>query len=68
VFYRQGPLLAAAGPSHAVSILAVVMMYGLFLIGLTHKVLTKRFVVAWDTGAIAVVFVAAATLSYLISR
>jgi hypothetical protein len=37
---------AAAGPSHAVSIAAVVMMYGLFLIGLTHKVLT-RFVVAW---------------------
>jgi cation:H+ antiporter len=66
VFYRQGPLMADAGASHGVSILAIVMMYALFLIGLTHKVMTKRFVVTWDTGTIAAVYVVAVALSYLL--
>jgi hypothetical protein len=57
--------MAGAGVSHSVSIAAIVMMNGLFLIGLTHKVMTKRFVVAWDTGAIAAVYSAAVVLSYL---
>ena len=68
VFYRQGPLMADAGASHSVSIVAIVMMNALFLIGLTYKVMTKRFVVAWDTGAIAAVYVVAVALSYLLSR
>ena len=67
VFYSQGPLLADAGASHSISIVAIVMMYGLFLIGLTYKVMTKRFVVAWDTGAIAAVYVVAVALSYLLT-
>jgi cation:H+ antiporter len=65
VFYRRGPLMADAGPSHTVSIVAIVMMNGLFLIGLTYKIMTKRFVVAWDTGAIAAVYAVAVVLSYL---
>jgi cation:H+ antiporter len=56
VFYRQGSLMADAGASHSVSIVAIVMMNALFIIGLTYKVMTKRFVVAWDTGAIAAVY------------
>jgi cation:H+ antiporter len=68
IFYRQGPLMADAGPSHSISIVAIVMMNALFLIGLTHKVMTKRFVVAWDTGAIAAVYVVAVALSYLLTR
>jgi cation:H+ antiporter len=67
VFYRQEPLLAAADASHGVAIFAVVTMYGLFLTGLTYRVLTKRFVVAWDTGAIAAVYVAAVALAYRLS-
>jgi cation:H+ antiporter len=67
LFYRQGPLMADAGASHSISIVAIVMMNGLFLIGLTYKVMTKRFVVAWDTGAIAAVYVVAVTLSYLLT-
>jgi cation:H+ antiporter len=67
VFYRQGPLLADAGPSHSVTMVAIVMMNGLFLIGLTYKVMTKRFVVAWDTGAIAAVYVIAVALAYLLT-
>jgi cation:H+ antiporter len=65
VFYRRGPVMADAGSSHIVSIVAIVMTNGLFLIGLTYKVMTKRFVVAWDTGAIAAVYAIAVALSYL---
>lgn len=67
MFYRHGPLMADAGRSHSVSVVAIVMMNGLFLIGLTYKVMTKRFVVAWDTGAIAAVYVAAVAVSYLLA-
>jgi cation:H+ antiporter len=66
VFYRPGPLMADAVPSHSISITAIVAMYGLFLIGLTSKALTKRFVVTWDTGAIAAVYLVAVALSYLL--
>jgi cation:H+ antiporter len=66
VFYRQGPLLVAADASHSIAILAVVMMNALFLIGLTYQVMTKRFAVAWDTGAIAAVYVTAVSLAYLL--
>jgi cation:H+ antiporter len=67
VFYRQGPIMADAGAGHSVAMVAIVMMYALFLIGLTYKVMTKRFVVAWDTGAIAAVYVAAVALLYALS-
>jgi cation:H+ antiporter len=66
LFYREGPLLAGAGASHGVTILAVVVMYALFLIGLTYKVVTKRFVVTWDTGAMVAVYAAAVSLSYFL--
>lgn len=68
LFYARGPLLTDAGPSHGVAILAVVMMNGLFLAGLTYKAMTKRFVVAWDTGAIAAVYVVTVILSFVMSR
>jgi cation:H+ antiporter len=68
VFYRQGLLLADAGTSHSITIVAIVMMNALFLIGLTYKAMTKRFVVAWDSGAIAAVYVVAVALSYRLTR
>jgi cation:H+ antiporter len=67
VFYRQGPLLGDVAASHSISIVAIVIMKGLFLIGLTYKVMTKRFVVAWDTGAIAAVYMIAVALAYLLT-
>jgi cation:H+ antiporter len=66
VFYRPGPLLADALDSQGVSVVAVVMMNGLFLVGLTHRALAKRFVVTWDTGAIAAVYVLAVGLQYVL--
>lgn len=41
------------------------MMNALFLIGLTYRVLTKRFAVSWDSGAIAVVYLVAVLLTYV---
>ena len=66
VFYRQAPLLSAVDASHGVAILGVVMMNALFLIGLTYRVMTKRFAVAWDTGTMAAVYVSAVVLSYVL--
>jgi cation:H+ antiporter len=66
LFYRQGPLMAHAAAAHTVSVVAIVMMNALFLIGLTYKVMTKRFVVAWDTGTIAAVWAVAVVLTYLL--
>lgn len=68
VFYRSGALLAHAAPAHLVSVVAIVIMNALFLIGLTQKVMTKRFVVTWDTGAIAAVYVLAVALAYQLTR
>jgi cation:H+ antiporter len=68
VWYRDGALLADAGSGHAVSLAAIVAMKGLFLVGLTYRVMTKRFVVAWDTAAIAVVYAAAIGIGYAVSR
>jgi cation:H+ antiporter len=65
VFYRQGPLLASADASHGIVVLAVVTMNALFLIGLTYRVMTKRFAVSWDTGTMAAVYVTAVSLAYL---
>jgi cation:H+ antiporter len=66
VFYRQGPLLTDAAASHSVSVIAIVMMNALFLIGLTCKVMTKRFVVTWDTGTMAAVYGVAVVLTYVL--
>jgi cation:H+ antiporter len=67
VWYREGPLLAGVGPSHNVAVLAILAMKGLFLIGLTYRVMTKRFAVAWDTAAIGAVYVIAVGLGYAFS-
>jgi cation:H+ antiporter len=64
VWYRQGPLLADASHSHTAAIPAIIMMNGVFLVGLTYRLVTKRFAVAWDTGAIAAIYAAAVGLGY----
>jgi len=67
VFYRSGPLLEHAAPSHSVLVAAIVMMNGAFLIGLTYRAITKRFAIAWDTSAIAVIYALAITMTYILS-
>jgi cation:H+ antiporter len=68
MFYRQGPLMADASTSHIIAILAIVMMNALFLLGLTHEAMAKRWVVAWDTGAMVVVYACAVGLSYRLAN
>ncbi len=63
-FYRQGPLLAEVDRGHLTVLVAILVMYGIFLVGLTQQVTAKRFFVAWDTAAIAAVYVGATWLAY----
>jgi len=63
-FYTQGPLLASAADAHRLTIAAIVAMNAIFLIGLTYRAITKRFIVAWDTAAIAGVYVVTIVLTY----
>lgn len=64
VFYRQGPLLSAVAPAHLLTVLAVLLMYAVFLVGVTQQVATKRFRVGWDTAALGLVWVATMYLVY----
>ncbi len=66
IFFREGRLLGAVGAGHGVAIAAVVIMNGLFLAGLTYRVMTKRFAISWDTGAMAAVYGTAIGLTYLL--
>jgi len=66
VVYLKGPLLAASEPTHMVTIVAAVAMQALFLIALTYRVMTKRFVVSWDTAGIAAVYVSAVGIMYML--
>ena len=68
VFYWTGPIAADTDPSHVVTVLAVVVMQSIFLVGLTIRVMTKRFAIAWDTGTIAVVYALAVVLAYQLKR
>ena len=64
IFYAPGPILAAAHPSHLVSVFAVVAMYAILLVGLTYQAIRKRLVLAWDTAGILVVYAVTLTLLY----
>ena len=64
----EGLPAGAADSSHGVAILGVVMMNALFLIGLTYRVMTKRFAVTWDTGTMAAVYVTAVVFAYVLGR
>ena len=65
IFYRPGVLLEAADASHVVSIFAVGAMYAFFLLGITIRAVTKRFIVSWDTAAIAAVYALAIGFTFL---
>lgn len=64
VVYTSRPLMETADASHGVAVFAVVTMNALFLMGLSYRALTKRFAVAWDTGAIAAVYVVTVILMF----
>jgi cation:H+ antiporter len=60
--YTPGPILTAASPSHLIAVLAVLLMYGIGLVGLTYQAIHKRLGLAWDTWAILAVYIGALLL------
>jgi len=58
LLFIQGPLLSAVDSTHLLSILAVVLMNAVLVVSLTYQALRKRFVLAWDTLAILIIYVA----------
>lgn len=64
--YTAGPIFGAAHPSHIVSIMATMAMYGALLVGITYQAMRKLLMLAWDTAAIGGLYVAAILLLYLL--
>jgi len=58
LLFIQGPLLSAVDSTHLLSILAVVLMNAVLVVSLTYQALRKRFVLAWDTLAILIIYLA----------
>jgi cation:H+ antiporter len=66
IAYPAGPMLGAVASSHMVTVFGTILMYGLFLAGLTYRASKKRLRLAWDTGSILAVYVGAIVLMYLL--
>jgi magnesium-transporting ATPase (P-type) len=60
--------LAQGARSLPIEAVAIAGILTLFLVGLTYGVLRKRFMVAWDTGAIAVVYAVAIRFLFVFGR
>jgi cation:H+ antiporter len=67
LFYTNGHILKDAHPSNLISVISVIMMSAVAVIGLTYKLGVKRFILAWDTFAIFILWVFNMTLLYLYS-
>ncbi len=57
LFYVRGPLLGDVEPQHLISVFAIMAMNGLAAAGLIYRSESKRFLMAWESWAIAAVFV-----------
>jgi len=66
IAYPSGPLLGVASASNLITVFSVILMYGLFLAGLTYRASKKRLRLAWDTGSILAVYAASIILMYLL--
>ena len=64
IFYVKGPLLSFINQNHAISTLSAIMMTAIAIIGLTYRAEKKRMFVAWDSIAIAAVFMLNLALLY----
>lgn len=66
IFFVQGPLLSFVSPAHIVSILSAIAMTTIAIIGLTYRAEKKRFLIAWDSLAIAVVYAVNVMILYML--
>ncbi|MBL8009181.1 MAG: hypothetical protein JNJ64_01135 [Flavobacteriales bacterium] len=65
--YGGGFLLKDASDAHLLSVLSTIIMSAIVIVGLTFRTAPKRFLLAWDTFLIAVVYVVNLILLYRIS-
>jgi len=67
LFYTRGFLLKDASDSHLISVFSTIIMTAIVIVGLTVRSASKRFLLAWDTLLIAVVYVVNMVLLYRFS-
>ncbi len=65
ILYAKAPLLTTAAPGHIVTANGAMAMTAIAVIGLTYRVSKKRFLFAWDSLAIAMVYLYAVAAVYL---
>jgi cation:H+ antiporter len=58
IAYREGLLLKDAADAHLVTVLSTVIMSAIVIAGLTFRSAPKRFLLAWDTFLIALLYLA----------
>lgn len=65
--YRGGVLLKDASDAHLVSAFSTIIMTAIVIVGLTFRTAPKRFLLAWDTFLIGVVYIVNLVLLFRIS-
>jgi cation:H+ antiporter len=65
--YTGGFLLKDASEAHLISVLSTIIMSAIVIVGLTFRTAPKRFLLAWDTFLILVVYVVNLILLYHIA-
>lgn len=67
--FREGPLLAAVSPVHAISAFAAVVMSGIFIIAVLYRPETRiRGTVGWVSVGMLLVYVSSAYAIFLLDR
>lgn len=67
IAYTSGQLLKDASDVHLISVFAVLMMSAVAIIGLMYRSTTKRFLMAWDSLAIFMIYILNLVLLYQLS-
>jgi cation:H+ antiporter len=65
--YRGGFLLKDASEAHLLSVLSTIIMSAIVIVGLVFRTAPKRYLLAWDTFLIALVYVVNLLLLYRIA-
>jgi cation:H+ antiporter len=67
IAYTKGQLMQDASDVHLVSVFGVMMMSAVAIIGLMYKASEKRFLLAWDSLAIFLIYIANLVVLYKLS-
>jgi cation:H+ antiporter len=64
IVYTRGHILKDASPYHMLSVLGTILMSAVVIIGITFQVKGKRFLLAWDSAAVFLIYVVNLFLLY----